>query len=126
VKKNELKTGLEEDIQILAPYLSWAEASRNQDYTSMGKLVLPASDFDEITSNYRKFLESGLDCHYQISDIHVISHAEDGHALVRGSISLVQSTVHIETKGKFTSTCTRKAAEEMDAWLLDGMDIEWY
>jgi len=127
MKKEQVKSGSHAEVLILDVYRRWAEASRRHDYPAMDALTLPGSDFGEITSNYKKYLDIGMQCHYELSRIRVVREEGEDQAKVTGLISLIQSTVHIETKGKFTSTCARKeATEEKDAWLLDGMDIEWY
>jgi hypothetical protein len=126
MKKELVKSCRNAEVPILEVYRKWSETSRLQDFQAMYKLTLPGSDFREITMNFKKYLDIGMKCHYELSYIRVMRDEKEGQAMVTGSISLVQSSVGIETKGKFTSTCiVQRTGEGKEVWLLDGMDIEW-
>ncbi len=90
----------------------------------MFALVLPNSDFYELTQACKKCYETGIFYFYEFERLEIISLSKTKtEASIRGTIILNMAGVDINYKGKFISACCRKDSS-MD-WKLNDIEIEW-
>ncbi len=90
----------------------------------MFALVLPNSNFYELTQTCQKSHNSGINYFYEFEELEIVSLSINKiEATIRGAIILKMPGVDIIYRGKFISICTR--IDSLMDWKLNEIEIEW-
>ena len=110
--------------EIIYTYNTWSIHSKSKNFPAMFGLIMPNSNFYELTHACRKSHLTGISYFYEFEELEIVNLSKGKtEASIRGTIILKMPGVDIIYRGKFISSCCR-IDSSMD-WKLNDIEIEW-
>lgn len=111
-------------LLIVYNFNIWAAYSKSKNFPSMFALVLPNSNFYQLSLACQKSHNTGITYFYKFEGLEIVSLSKTKtEAGIRGIIVLNMVGVDIKYKGQFMSSCRRETSS-MD-WKLNDIEIDW-
>ena len=109
---------------IFNSFVSWSIHAKSKNHPAMFDLVLPNSNFHELTQTCQKNHNSSINYFYEFEELEIVSLSKnETEAIIRGIILLKLPGNDISYTGKFISVCAKDKIEK--DWKLEDIEIEW-
>ena len=122
---NKIKKVIQTNLKIIRYlYHTWSSLSKSKNFPAMFALVLPNSNFYELTQTCQKSHKTGISYFYEFEGLEIVSLSKGKtEATIQGTVVLKIPHNDIIYRGKFISVCCR-VDSSMD-WKLNDIEIDW-